>query len=127
MLENYIGNLSENAGCKKILVIGGGDKQIGNINSSLEILRSDLLSKFNFKHVGLAGHPEGHSDISENDLDKIILKKNQFANNADYKIYFATQFFFESKTFEKWENHIIVQTQLSINCILSSNTIQNKD
>ena len=106
MLEKYIGSLSENAGCKKILVIGGGDKQIGNINSSLDILRSDLLSKFNFKHVGLAGHPEGHPAISENDLDEIIIKKNQFANNVDYKMYFVTQFFFEAKVFEKWEKHI---------------------
>ena len=106
MLEKYIGGLSENAGCKKILVIGGNDKQIGNINSSLEILQSDLLSKFNFKYVGLAGHPEGHPNISENDLDKIIIKKNQFANNVDYKMYFVTQFFFEGRVFELWEKHI---------------------
>jgi len=106
MLEKYIGNLSENAGCKKILVIGGSGKQIGNINSSLEILQSELLSKFNFKHVGLAGHPEGHPDISKNDLDEIIIKKNQFANNVDYKMYLVTQFFFEAKAFELWERHI---------------------
>ena len=49
MLEKYIGNLSEKAGCKKILVIGGSGKQIGNINSSLEfsynytLLISDLI------------------------------------------------------------------------------------
>ena len=106
MLEKYIGSLSEKAGCKKILVIGGSGKQIGNINSSLEILQSDLLSKFNFTHVGLAGHPEGHPNISENDLDEIVIKKNQFANNADYKMYFVTQFFFEAKSFELWEQHI---------------------
>jgi len=106
MLEKYIGSLAEDAGCKKILVIGGSGKQIGNINSSLEILQSDLLSKFNFKYVGLAGHPEGHPDISDNDLDDIIIKKNQFANNADYRMYFATQFFFESKVFISWERHI---------------------
>ena len=106
ILEKYIGSLSENAGCKKILVIGGSDKQVGNINSSLEILQSDLLSKFHFKYVGLAGHPEGHPDISENDLDKIIIKKNQFANNVDYKMYFVTQFFFEASAFKSWEQHI---------------------
>ena len=101
MLEKYIGSLSENAGCKKILIIGGSGKQIGNINSSLEVLQSDLLSKFNFKYVGLAGHPEGHPDISNNDLDKIVIKKNQFANKADFKMYFATQFFFKAKIQEQ--------------------------
>ena len=106
MLESYIGNLSENAGCNKILVIGGSGKQIGNINSSLEVLESDLLSKFNFKHVGLAGHPEGHPDISGKDLDEIIIEKNKFANNADYKMYFVTQFFFEAGVLKTWEQRI---------------------
>ena len=106
MLEKYIGSLSENAGCKKILVIGGSSKQIGNISSSLEILQTDLLSKFNFKHVGLAGHPEGHPHLSANDLDEIIIKKNQFASNVDYKMYFVTQFFFEASAFKSWEQHI---------------------
>ena len=107
MLEKYIGGLSENAGCKKILVIGGSDKQMGNINSSLEILESDLLSKFNFKYVGLAGHPEGHPDIPENDLDKIVIKKNQFAKNVDYKMYFVTQFFLKVRFLNHGKNTLV--------------------
>lgn len=106
MLEKYIGSLSEEAGCNKILVIGGSDKQIGNITSSLEILQSDLLSKFNFKQVGLAGHPEGHPNLSNDELDAIIIKKNKFSNNVDYNIYLVTQFFFNAKTFKVWEQHI---------------------
>ena len=106
MLEKYIGNLSEKAGCKNILVIGGGTNQVGNINSSLEVLQSDLLSKFNFEKVGLACHPEGHQNITKNDLDKVIIEKNNFSKNADFKLYFVTQFFFEAKSFELWEQHI---------------------
>jgi len=105
-LEKYIGRLSEYAGCNKILVIGGGGIQYGDINSTLEVLESDLLSKFNFKYVGLAGHPEGHPDISSEELDKTIIDKNKFAKNIDYKMYFVTQFFFESTAFENWERHI---------------------
>ena len=105
-LEKYIGHLSEYAGCKKILVIGGSGIQIGDISSSLEVLETDLLSKFNFKYVGLAGHPEGHSDISNNELDDIIIQKNLFAKKVDYKMYFVTQFFFESESFQSWEKHI---------------------
>ena len=106
MLEKYIGNLSEIAGCDKILVIGGSSKQVGKIKSSLEVLESDLLSKFNFKSVGLAAHPEGHPNIPSMELDKIIINKNKFANNVDYKMYFVTQFFFESSVFIEWEKHL---------------------
>ena len=105
-LENYIGSLSEKAGCKKILIIGGGGKQLGNISSSLDVLKTDLLSKYNFKFVGVAGHPDGNSDIKQNDLDYAIIEKNKVAKNSDFKMYIATQFFFESKSFKNWEKHL---------------------
>ena len=105
-LEKYIGSLSEKAGCKKILIIGGGGNQKGEISSSIEVLKTDLLSKFNFTQVGVAGHPEGSPDISNTELDKAIIEKNNFANNVDFKIYIATQFFFEASIFEKWEYHL---------------------
>ena len=105
-LEKYVGNLSEIAGCKKILVIGGGGNQKGNITSSLDVLKTDLLSKFNFTEVGLAGHPEGNPDVSDKELDKAIIEKNQFAKNVDYKMHLVTQFFFEASSLQKWEKHL---------------------
>tara|TARA_Y100000590_G_scaffold367112_1_gene426924 strand:+ start:923 stop:1825 length:903 start_codon:yes stop_codon:yes gene_type:complete len=106
MLKKYICDLSEKAGCKNILVIGGSNKQNGNISSSLDVLQTDLLSKYNFKKVGLAGHPNGSADIPSEKLDEAIIEKNNFSKNADYKIYLVTQFFFDVKSFQAWENHI---------------------
>ena len=105
-LEKYIGALSETAGCKKILVIGGDGNQKGNIASSIEVLKTDLLSKYNFQEVGLAGHPEGNPDISEKKLDEAIVQKNQFAKNVDYKMYLTTQFFFKASSLQTWEEHL---------------------
>jgi len=105
-LEKYIKSLSEESGCSKILVIGGGGNQKGNITSSVEILETDLLSKYNFEEVGLAGHPEGNPDVKQMDLDNAIIQKNQFSKKADFKMYLATQFFFEAKSLEKWELHL---------------------
>jgi len=105
-LEKFIGALSEKAGCKKILVIGGGGNQKGNISSSMDVLNTELLSKFNFKEVGLAGHPEGNPDISEENMDKAIIEKNAFARNTNLKLYLATQFFFEASSLENWEKKL---------------------
>ena len=105
-LEKYIKSLSEESGCSKILVIGGGGNQKGNITSSMEILETDLLSKYNFEEVGLAGHPEGNPDVKQLDLDNAIIQKNQFSKKADFKMYLATQFFFEAKSLEEWELHL---------------------
>ena len=106
MLEEYIKKLSEECGCTKILVIGGGGKQKGEIKSSIEVLKTDLLSKYKFKEVGLAGHPEGNPDVKQADLDDAIIQKNEFSKNADFKMYLATQFFFESGSLEQWEKHL---------------------
>ena len=106
-LEKYVRALSEDCGCSKILVIGGGGKQKGDITSSIEILETDLLSKYKFKEVGLAGHPEGNPDVKQHDLDNAIIQKNQFSKKADFKMYLATQFFFEAKSLKKWELHLM--------------------
>jgi len=105
-LEKYIAGLSEIAGCNKILVIGGGGTQKGNISSSIDVLKTEFLSKYNFVEVGLAGHPEGNSDVSEKEMDKAIIEKNSFAKNSDFKTYLATQFFFEASSLENWEKKL---------------------
>ena len=105
-LERYIGNLSEIAGCKKILVIGGGGKQKGDISSSIDVLKTELLSKYSFQEVGLAGHPEGNPDISDVEMDKAIIEKNAFALDTDLKVYLATQFFFEATSLINWEQKL---------------------
>ena len=105
-LETYIGSLSEKSGCKKILVIGGEGKQKGEISSSLDVLKTDLLSKYQFEEVGLAGHPEGNPNVSEKELDQAIIDKNIFAKNADFKSYLVTQFFFEAASLETWEKKL---------------------
>ena len=106
VLEKYIGELADEAGCSKILIIGGGGNQAGEISSTMDVLKTDLLSKFNFKSVGVAGHPEGSPDISKNDLDLAIIEKNKFSLNVDFKMYLATQFFFEAESLIEWEKHL---------------------
>ena len=106
VLEKYIGELADEAGCSKILIIGGGGNQAGEISSTMDVLKTDLLSKFNFKSVGVAGHPEGSPDISKDALDLAIIEKNKFSLNVDFKMYLATQFFFEAKSLIQWEKHL---------------------
>jgi methylenetetrahydrofolate reductase (NADPH) len=105
-LEKYLGDLANESGCTKILIIGGGGNQAGNISSTMDVLKSDLLSKFNYQFVGVAGHPEGSPDISNQNLDLAINEKNNFAKNVDFQMYIATQFFFEAKSLINWEKHL---------------------
>ena len=44
----------------------------------MDVLKTDLLSKFNFQYVGVAGHPEGSPDIFSEGLDLAIKEKTSF-------------------------------------------------
>ena len=105
-LEKYIAKLSEESGCNKMLIIGGGGKQNGNISCSMDVLKTEYLSKYNYVEVGVAGHPEGSPDITIKELDNAIIEKNKFSHNVDFKMYLATQFFFEAKSLIEWEIHL---------------------
>ena len=105
-LERYLGKLAEISGVNRILIIGGSGNKKGNISSSMEVLKTGLIDKFNYTKVGLAGHPEGSPDISNENLDKAIVEKNNFSKNTDAKLYLVTQFFFEASSFINWENHL---------------------
>jgi methylenetetrahydrofolate reductase (NADPH) len=72
-------------------------------NSSLEVLETGLFSKYGFRNVGVAGHPEGSKAIGEERVEQALRGKAAFAANADFNLYFATQFGFEPQPFIDWE------------------------
>ena len=86
--------------------IGGGGNQAGEINSSMDVLKTDLLSKYNFQYVGVAGHPEGSPDITPKECEQAIREKNEFNQHTDADLYLATQFLFEAKPLFQWEKTI---------------------
>lgn len=72
-------------------------------DSSLEVLQTGLFSKYGFREVGVAGHPEGSKAIGEERVEKALRGKAAFAATADFKVYFATQFGFDPTAFTDWE------------------------
>ncbi len=69
-VKSFLSELRKRTDSSKILVIGGGGDQKGNIQSSLDILDSGVLSEFGFHHIGIAGHPEGSPDINQDTIDR---------------------------------------------------------
>jgi methylenetetrahydrofolate reductase (NADPH) len=71
--------------------------------SSLEVLETGFLSKYGFREVGVAGHPEGSKAIGEERLEQALRGKAAFAAEAGFKMYFATQFGFDPQPWIDWE------------------------
>ncbi len=72
-------------------------------DSSLEVLQTGLFSKYGFREIGVAGHPEGSKAIGEARVEQALRGKAAFAATADFKVYIATQFGFDPQAVIDWE------------------------
>lgn len=102
-LERALARCQE-LGIKHALCVAGditADKPA--YNSSLEVLETGLFSKYGFREVGVAGHPEGSKAIGEERVEQALRGKAAFAEKADFKLYFATQFGFDAQPFIDWD------------------------
>ncbi len=105
--EARVRAFSEEAGVNEALVIAGSpDRQLGPIPASIDLLESGVFDRYGFARIGVAGHPEGSPDISDDVLDLAIQQKNDFANRTDADLYIVTQFGFDAGSFVRWANRI---------------------
>ena len=101
-VRSFLSQIRERTDSQKILVIGGGGNQLGEVKSSLEILESGVLAEYNFHEIGIAGHPEGSPDIDNDTINDFLQKKSDLALSKNLNLELVTQFFFEASPFITW-------------------------
>ena len=87
-LKEYV-TMCKDFGVKQVLVIGGGAQPIGDFHSSIQLFETGLFEDFK---IGIAGHPDGSPDISDQDLEKAMIDKKPYAD------YIVTQWLLDAKT-----------------------------
>lgn len=103
LLEDRIRRMSDEAGVTDVLVIGGGlDRQAGDFSSTMEVLETGLFDKYGVTHIGVAGHPEGSPDFSEEVALQALRLKKSFAERSGAKLRIVTQFGFDANRFISW-------------------------
>ena len=86
-LKEYV-TMCKDGGVKQVLVIGGGREPMGKFDSSFQLLETGYFEKMT---IGIAGHPEGSPDISEEMLEKAMIDKKPYAD------YIVTQWLMQSE------------------------------
>jgi methylenetetrahydrofolate reductase (NADPH) len=92
-----------------LLVAGGVSRPVGEFDSSIQVLETDLLQKYGINTVGIAGHPEGSPDIPDAKIAEALLQKTAYAKDNEIKMYILTQFCFESEPVIAWDRRIRAQ------------------
>jgi len=75
-LRDFV-NRCKDGGVKQALVIGGSALPIGDFHCSLQLLETGLFEGWK---IGIAGHPDGSPDISDEDLEKAMKDKKPYAD-----------------------------------------------
>lgn len=102
-LETMLARLRDEAGVTRVFVVAGDLAQpSGPYEDALSIIRSGLLEKYGIRHVGIAGYPEGHPDISEEKLWQAMRDKISVLRDVGQKVDITTQFGFDTEPVLKW-------------------------
>ncbi len=108
--EDFLKRLKGEAAVAHVLVLAGAlDEPIGEFENSMQLLETGLLDKHGITRIGVAGHPEGSSDISPDELTAALDWKNAFARRTDAAVYIATQFCFQAAPIIAWDQAIRAQ------------------
>lgn len=111
-LSDWINRYKNEADVDQALILAGGPpKPIGDFESSMQLIETELFDKANFKRIHFAGHPEGNKDIdpdgSYNNVNAALKWKQEYSDQTDAKVCFATQFSFDVQPILKWTNKLL--------------------
>ena len=103
-LDENLGRLRDAAGINEVLTIAGAvDEPVGEFSDSMQVLKTGLLDKHGIKKIGVAGHPEGSPDMSDEAIASALKWKNDFAARSNAELYVVTQFCFEVEPIIAWD------------------------
>jgi methylenetetrahydrofolate reductase (NADPH) len=91
------------AGASELLLIAGDyERPEGPYDRVLPVLQCGKLQKLGFTRVSIAGHPEGHPRVADDEIRRAQLEKARQGAAAGLEVTRVTQFFFEAKPFIVW-------------------------
>lgn len=106
-LKDNLSRLVGEAGIDQVLIIGGAvDSPVGEFPDSMTLLETGLFDAHNIQRIGVAGHPEGSPDMSDEAIRDALKWKNSFSERTDADLYVVTQFCFEAAPIIEWDKRI---------------------
>jgi len=92
------------AGINRALVIAGDSpKSAGEFTSSIDLLKSDVLTNYGIRNIGVAGHPEGHRVVGQSVLWRALTEKQALAKKRAIDLHVVTQFGFDPAAVADWD------------------------
>ena len=103
-LDEGLRKLRDQADITEVLAIAGAvEAPVGEFSDTMQLLDTGLLDKHGIEKIGVAGHPEGSPDMSDQAIFSALKWKNNFAERSGANLYVVTQFCFEAAPIIAWD------------------------
>ncbi len=96
-LDEFLARLNGEAAVDTVLVIAGDRSESGPFRSALDVIDSGVLRRRGFRTVGIAGYPEGHPCIGNDELRRALADKIAAAEATGLTVEIVTQFSFDGR------------------------------
>jgi methylenetetrahydrofolate reductase (NADPH) len=93
-LDDFLARLNGEAGVDRVLVIAGDRSECGPFRCARDAIDSGLLPRRGIRIVGIAGYPEGHPRIGDEELKRALSEKITAAEAVGLTVEIVTQFCF---------------------------------
>ena len=102
-LDGFLARLSGEAGVRCVLVIAGDrGHPAGEFRSAIEVIDGGALHRHGITGIGIAGYPDGHPRLSQQDLDRALADKINAAETTGLAVHIVTQFCFDPQAIVRW-------------------------
>jgi methylenetetrahydrofolate reductase (NADPH) len=96
-LEDLLARLHGEAAVDSVLVIAGDRAECGPFRRALDAIDSGLLRRHGIRTIGIAGYPEGHPRIGDEELNRALTEKIAAAEATGLAVEIVTQFCFDAR------------------------------
>jgi methylenetetrahydrofolate reductase (NADPH) len=96
-LDDFLARLNGEAGVDSVLVIAGDRSECGPFRHALDAVDSAVLRRRGIRTIGIAGYPEGHPRIGEEELNRALTEKIAAAEATGLTVEVVTQFCFDAR------------------------------
>jgi methylenetetrahydrofolate reductase (NADPH) len=97
-LDDFLMRLNGEANVERVLVIAGDRAEYGPFRRAADAIDSGLLQRRGIRAIGIAGYPDGHPRIGEDELFRALAEKISAAEATGLGIEIVTQFCFDAPT-----------------------------
>jgi methylenetetrahydrofolate reductase (NADPH) len=95
-LDTFLAALNGEAGVETALVIAGDRAECGPFRRALDVIDNGMLRRRGIRSVGIAGYPQGHPRIGDDELNRALADKIAAAEATGLAVEIITQFCFEA-------------------------------